>query len=173
MHWVRFALLILIASVLQQTGLMGVLAIRGVRPDLLLVFLVFFATRSHSTDAVIAAFAIGFMADLISPSMGVMGPRIISFGILGTLLSDIQGIISLRRPVHYAATVFMASILVAGLSHLLTFLRADAVTASPAVQFFWQPLYSAIVGPFLAVPAGWWMHMPAERRHGTGRERSR
>ena len=168
MRWVRFAVLILVASVLQQTGLMGVLAVRGIRPDLLLIFLVFFAIRSHSTDAVIASFAIGFMADLISPAMGVMGPRIISFGILGTLLSDLQGIISLRRPIHYAAAVFITGALAAGLSYLLTFLRADAVTAGPGAQFFWQPLYSAVVGPFVAVPAGWWMHMGAGRR-GAGR----
>ena len=91
MRWFRFAVLVLVASILQ-TGLVGVLSIRrpDIKPDLLLILLVFFAFRCNSTDAVLTSFAIGFVADLSNPVRGVMGPRIISFGLFGTLLSDLK-----------------------------------------------------------------------------------
>lgn len=171
MHWLRFAVLVLVASVLQ-TSLMGALSIirPDVKPDLLLILLVFFAVRSKPTDAVISSFIIGFAADLTSPTMGLMGPRIISFGVFGTLLSDLQGIISTRRGIYQAATIFLVGLLTAGLSYLLTFLRAETAEVSLAAQLLWQPLYSAILGPFLSLPMAWWMRMNRRgRRRRTGR----
>ncbi len=164
MRWLRFAALILAAMILQ-TGLVGIIATRsGIKPDLLLVLLVFFAVRCSSSDAVITSFTIGFAADLISPTMGLMGPRIISFGLFGTLLSDLHGIISTRRMLYQAITIFMTGVLTAVLSHLLTLLRAEVATTSLYTQFLGQPLYSALVGPFLSLPVGWWMRMNRKSR---------
>ena len=165
MRWIRFAVLIVLASVLQA-GLMGALAVihPAIKPDLLLILLVFFATRSSSTDSVIASFAIGFFADLISPVRGLMGPRIISFGLFGTLLNDLQGIISLRPPLNQAIAIFVTGLLAAGVTVLLTFLRAEAMTTNAYAQLLWQPLYSAILGPLLVLPIGWWMRMDGSRR---------
>jgi rod shape-determining protein MreD len=165
MRWLRFAVLILIAMILQ-TSLLGIVAVpgTGVKPDLLLILLVFFAVRCQASDAVIVSFTIGFAADLISPTMGLMGPRIISFGLFGTVLSELHSVISTRRLVHQAVTIFLMGVLTALLTHLLTLLRAEADTASRAAQFFGQPLYSALVGPFLSVPVSWWMHMSKRSR---------
>jgi len=160
MRWFRFAVLVLVASILQ-TGLVGAIAIRtDIKPDLLLILLVFFALRSDSTDAIIAAFAIGFVADLTNPAVSrLMGPRILSFGLFGTLLSDLSGTVLPRRVLHQAITIFLMGFLTTGLSHLLTFLRAEPVATSLATGLLWQPLYSAILGPFLFLPVGWTMHM--------------
>ena len=106
MRWFRFAVLVLLASLLQ-TGLVGAMAIlrADFKPDLLLILLVFFALRCNSTDAIIASFAIGFAADLSNPIAGrLMGPRIISFGLFGTLLSDLNSTISPRRVIYQAVT---------------------------------------------------------------------
>jgi rod shape-determining protein MreD len=168
MRWFRFAVLVLVASLLQ-TGLVGALAIlrADLKPDLLLILLVFFALRCNSMDAIIASFAIGFAADLSNPIAGrLMGPRIISFGLFGTLLSDLNSTISPRRVIYQAVTIFLMGSLTAGLSYLLTFLRTDAVPANMAAGCFWQPLYSALLGPFLFLPVGWCMRM-----YGRGRRR--
>lgn len=168
MRWFRFAVLVLVASLLQ-TGLVGAMAIlrADLKPDLLLILLVFFALRSNSTNAIIASFAIGFAADLSNPIAGrLMGPRIISFGLFGTLLSDLNSTISPRRVIYQAVTIFLMGGLTAGLSYLLAFLRADDVPANMAVGCFWQPLYSALLGPFLFLPIGWCMRM-----YGRGRRR--
>jgi rod shape-determining protein MreD len=160
MRWFRFAVLVLVASILQ-TGLVGAIAIRSdIKPDLLLILLVFFALRSDPTDAIIASFAIGFVADLTNPAVSrLMGPRILSFGLFGTLLSDLSGTVLPRRVLPQAVTIFLMGFLTTGLSHLLTFLRAEPVAANLATSLLWQPLYSAILGPFLFLPVGWTMRM--------------
>ncbi len=160
MRWFRFAVLVLVASILQ-TGLVGAIGIRSdIKPDLLLILLVFFALRSDSTDAIIASFAIGFVADLTNPAISrLMGPRIVSFGLFGTLLSDLSGTALPRRVLHQAITIFLMGFLTTGLSHLLTLLRAEPVAADLATGLLWQPLYSAILGPFLFLPIGWAMRM--------------
>ncbi len=160
MLWLRFAVLVLAASILQ-TGLVGAIAIRSDnKPDLLLILLVFFAVRADPTDAIIASFAIGFIADLTNPAVSrLMGPRLLSFGLFGMLLSDLSSIIALRRVPHQAIAIFLMGCLTTGLSHLLTLLRAEPVAANLATGLLWQPLYSALLGPFLFLPVGWTMRM--------------
>ncbi|MBM4023781.1 MAG: rod shape-determining protein MreD [Planctomycetes bacterium] len=174
MRWFRFAVLVLVASLLQ-TGLIRVLAVPpsrpDIRPDLLLILLVFFASRAKSTDAILASFALGFAADLSNPILTrLMGPRIISFGLFGSLLSDLSSTISPRRMTHLALTIFLMGSLTTGLSYLLALLRAETVVTAWRTGLLWQPLYSAIVGPFLFLPVGWWMRMygkgPRRRRRG-------
>jgi rod shape-determining protein MreD len=165
MRWVRFAALVLVASILQ-IGPVGLLGIQGVRPDLLLILLVFFAVRSNPRDAILASFAIGFVADLVSTTMGLMGPRIISFGLFGSLLADVSSVISPRRAMHQAVIILLMGGLTAGLSYLLTLLRTGAVATSLTTELLWQPLYSALLGPFLFLPIGWWM-----RLYGRGQRR--
>ena len=168
MRWFRFAVLVLVASLLQ-TSLVGAMAIlrTDFKPDLLLILLVFFALRCNSTDAIIASFAIGFAADLSNPIVGrLMGPRIISFGLFGTLLSDLNSTIAPRRVIYQVITIFLVGCLTGGLSYLLAFLRTGAVTANLATNCFWQPLYSALLGPLLFLPVGWCMRM-----YGRGRRR--
>jgi rod shape-determining protein MreD len=164
MRWIRFAVLVLVASILQA-GLMDVLQIRaGVKPDLMLILLVYFGSRCSSTDAVITSFAIGFVADLVSPIRGVMGPRIISFGLFGALLSDVQNVFSLKRPLYQGGAIFFIGVLTAVLSYLLAALRAEGGHTSLLAQFLWQPLYSGILGPLFSLPVGWWMHMNRRSR---------
>jgi rod shape-determining protein MreD len=169
MRWIRFAVLVLVASILQAS-LMDMLRVRhDVKPDLLLVLLVYFGTRCNSTDGVITSFAIGFVADLVSPIRGVMGPRIISFGLFGTLLSDVQGVFSLKRPLYQGGAIFFIGVLTSVLGYLLASLRAEGGQTSLLAQFLWQPLYSGILGPLFSLPVGWWMHMNRRSRQPYGR----
>jgi rod shape-determining protein MreD len=165
MRWLRFAVLVLVATILQ-TSLVGTISIGGVRPDLLVILLVFFATSIDPRDAIVASFAIGFAADLSNPVRDLMGPQIISFGVIGTLLSDVHSVISIQRMTHQGIAIFIVGALTALLSHLLTFFRAEPATAHFAAQLVWQPLYSAILGPFLFFPVAWWMHIDRKGRRG-------
>lgn len=160
MRWLRFAVLILVATILQ-IGFLGLAWIgrTDIRPDLLLILMVFFAIHAEPRDAVITSFTLGFAADLASPAMGFMGPRIISFGLFGTLLNDLQNTISLKRLPFQAVAILLLGILTATSTYLLVRLRAEPVAIQGARDFFWQPLLSAAVGPFLCLPVGWWMHI--------------
>ncbi len=171
MRWFRFALLVLVAAILQTSFVDMIWILNAnIKPDLLLILLVFFAVRCSPTDAVITSFAIGFAADLASPTTGFMGPRIISFGVLGTLLNDLHNVISIRWLPYQAAAIFVMGILTALASHLLAYLRAEPAAFSFAKQCFWQPAFSGIIGPFLFLPVGWVMHMnhSKRRRHVPG-----
>ena len=86
------------------------------------------------------------------------------FGLFGTLLSDLNSTISPRRVIYQAVTIFLMGCLTAGLSYLLVFLRTGDVTANMAAGCFWQPLYSALLGPLLFWPVGWCMHLSGRGR---------
>jgi rod shape-determining protein MreD len=163
MRWFRFAVLVFVATILQ-TSLVGMISFRGIQPDLLLILLVFFAISIDPRDAIVASFAIGFAADLSNPVADLMGPQIISFGVFGTLLSDVHSIISIQRISHQVITIIVMGALTALLSYLLSLVRAEQATAHLVTQLLWQPLYSAILGPLLFFPVAWWMHISRKGR---------
>jgi len=162
MRWFRFAALVLIATILQ-TSLIDIIAFPAVdiKPNLLLILLVFFAVRCQSTDAIITSFTIGFAADITSSTMG---PQIISFGVFGTLLSEMYHVITIRKWPYQLLAIFITGFLTAALAYLLTFLKVIFFEAEPVVfntytELLWTPLYSAIVGPVLFLPTQWWMRI--------------
>jgi rod shape-determining protein MreD len=172
MRWFRFAVLIVVATILQTSFLGKAWVVSpDIRPDLLLILLVFFAVHCESNDAVITSFVIGFAADLANPAAGLMGPRIISFGLFGTLLSNLHHVISLRRLPQQGVAIFVVGLLTSILSYLLAYIRPGPVVISMAREFFWQPALSAFIGPFLSLPMAWLMGMNAKSRR-RGRRQS-
>ncbi len=161
MRWFRFAVLVIVTTILQ-TSLVDMVAVTAanVKPDLLLILLVFFAVNFANTDCVIASFTIGFAADIISPTMG---PQIISFGLFGTLLADLHGIISIRKWPYQALAIFVVGFLTTGLAYLLVFFKAETAPSYTYIKLFGAPLYSAIIGPLFFLPAELWMRTRRRR----------
>lgn len=166
MRWFRFAVLVIVGTILQ-TSLVSIVAVTStnIKPDLLLILLVFFAINFKGTDAIITSFIIGFAADIIGPTMG---PQIISFGLFGTLLSDLRGVIAIRKWPYQSIAIFVIGFLTAGLTYLLVllktmFLKAEPATSNMYTELFWTPLYSAIVGPIFFLLAEWWMRIKKRR----------
>lgn len=156
MRWLRFAALLLVVTVLQA----GLLAHLNIRPDLLLILLVFFAIYCNTTEAIITSFAIGFAADIISSTMG---PRIISFGLFGTALAYLHRVIAIRRMPYQSTAIFVVGLLAGALVYLLALLKGQSVTANIYTVLFGIPLYSAMAGPFLFLPSAWWMCIKTHR----------
>ena len=157
MRWFRFGVFILIVAILQASILAGL----NIKPDLLLILLVFFAIYCNTTEAIITSFVIGFVADIIGTAMG---PYTISFGLFGTLLAYLHRAVAIRKMYYQAAAIFITCLLGGTLVYLLTFLK-DASVASGVrgVVLFWTALYSAVVGPFLFLPLAWWMRINTHR----------
>jgi len=156
MRWLRFAGLLCFATVLQA----GLLAYLDIKPDLLLILLVFFAVYSNTTEAIITSFSIGFAADIIGPAMG---PQIISFGLCGTGLAYLNRVIAIKKIPYQALAIFITGLLAGTSAHFLTYIRSG-----PAVQNFLFTLlgtsfYSAVIGPFLFLPTTWWMSIKTKR----------
>ena len=140
MRWFRFAILITSAAVLQA----GFLARWDIRPDLLLILLVFFAVHSGTTEAIITSFVIGFAADLIGSSMG---PQIISFGLFGTLLAYLHRLIAIRKMPYQTAAIFTVGLFAGLLAYLLSRLISQPHIQNAYALIFATSLYSAVVGP--------------------------
>jgi rod shape-determining protein MreD len=156
MQWFRFAVLIVIVTVLQA----GVLANLDIKPDLLLILLVFFAVYCNTTEAIIASFVIGFAADIVGYAMG---PQTISFGLLGTALAYLHRVIAIRKMVYQGLAIFVTCLLAGVLAHLLIFLKGQPASPNIYTVLFGISLYSAIVGPFLFLPCAWWMRIKTHR----------
>jgi rod shape-determining protein MreD len=145
-----------------QASLVDIIAVTNIKPDLLLILLVFFAIYCNSSEAIITSFMIGFAADIIIVG-SAMGPRMISYGLFGTLLAYLQRVIAIRKMSYQSLAIFVTGLLAGTLAHLLTVLKGSSATSDVYAVLFWIPLYSAIVGPFLFLPSAWWMRMKTHR----------
>ena len=157
MRWLRFAVFILIVTVLQAS-LLDIIAVTAlnIKPDLLLILVVFFAVYCNTSEAIITSFTIGFAADIIGPAMG---PQIISFGLFGTALAYLHRVIAIRKMAYQSAAIFITGFL-AGLSvHFLTYLKGQPTGSNIYTFLFGTSLYSSLVGPFLFLPTAWWMRI--------------
>ena len=161
MHWLRFAVLILAVTVLQAS-VVNTIAVTtlDIKPDLLLILLVFFAIYRNTKEAIITSFTIGFAADIIGP---VMGPQVISFGLFGTLLAYFHRVIAIRKMPYQSLAIFLMGVLSAFLAHLLSLLKSRPSEVNTFAVIFGISIYSSIVGPFLFLPSAWWMRIKTDR----------
>lgn len=151
MRWLRFAVIV-VAAMLLQAGIVDVVAIAGIKFDLLLILLVFFAVYRSATDAIIASFAIGFAADIIGSAIG---PQTISFGLFGTLLAYLNSIIAVRRMPYQSLVIAVVSLLAGVLALLLTLFKGLPTPPHAFPVLLGTSLYSAAVGPYLFLPLLW------------------
>jgi len=159
MHWLRFSVLVLLAAVLQASFFADL----NSKPDLLLILLVFFAVYCDTADAIICSFVIGFAADLIGPTMG---PKMISYGIFGSILAYLHRVIEIRKIPHQIVAIFITALLASSLAYLLNYLKGVPPPPKIVAPLFGIALYSSIVGPFLFLPFAWWMRIKKPGRFG-------
>ena len=163
MKWLRAALLVCFIAVIQA-GLANALAVTSlnIKPDLLLALMVFFAVSSTSRDAIIISFAMGFAADVIAIGQP-MGPRTISFGLIGTMLAHIHNVLVIRKIPHQVVAVFFSGLLALSISNFLTFLANHSVVSHAYIIVLGTSLYSGIAAPFLLLPSAWLMRIKTGR----------
>lgn len=144
MKWLRFTLLMVIVAVLQSSAVMNLLSLTDmrIRPDIFLILLVYFSINCNSYDAVITSFSIGFAADIAG---AVMGPHIISYGLIGTVVAYIRKIIILKKTNQQALTIFVTGLLAEFAAVLLTGLKASGLAKAGAFEIFAVSAYSAIL----------------------------
>ncbi len=158
MRWFRFAVLLSLVTVLQASFLADL----NIKPDLLLILLVFFAIYCNTSRAIITSFTIGFAADVIMVG-SAMGPQIISFGLFGTALAYLHRLITIRKMPYQALAIFITALLAGLLAHFLSFLKGESAAPNTYAVLFWTSVYSSLVGPFLFLPSAWWMRIKTDR----------
>ena len=148
MRWLRFSIFILIVTLIQAGNLLDWIAVTSlnIRPDLLLLCLVFFALSCNNYDALISSFAIGLAADLAGSAMG---SNIISYGIIGCLICYLRNLIILRKTTHQIIVVFIICFLTGVVSHWLSLVKSSAALPGAYAALFGTSIYTALVAPYL------------------------
>jgi rod shape-determining protein MreD len=144
MKWLRFTFLIIVVAVLQISTVMNLLELTDlrIRPNILLVLLVYFAIYCDSYDAVITSFALGFAADITG---AVIGPHFISYGIIGTALAHLRKAILLKNTRQQALTIFITGILTEVVALMLTGLKASGLAKTGIFEIIAVAVYSAVI----------------------------
>ena len=167
MRWIRFFVFLPLATLLNAGNILNVISVSSlnIKPDLLLITLVFFAINIATTDAIVASFAIGFAADI---SGGTMGPCMITFGILGSFISQLQRVVVMKRMVHQATAIFVIALVAGGMVQLLSSFKTDEPMSNVCRMVLGGAAYSALAAPlvwmFLSTMALWLGAQPG--RHG-------
>lgn len=116
---------------------------------MLLIMLIYFAIFADSYDAVIISFAIGFAADI---SGMVLGPHIISFGLIGSGIAHIRKFILLKSTGQQAIAILVSGILSEVIAMLFIHLKASDMLKAGFSEVFAVSLYSAILWFLLKWP---------------------
>lgn len=159
MRWFRFSIFILIVALFQASNFLDWIAVTdlSIKPDLLLVCMIFFAMYCTSYEALIAVFAIGLAADLVGSAMGT---HMISFGLIGCVLSYIRNVLILRKTTHQIVVVFVICFLTSVLIHLLSFLKISPQVSGLYTIMLGTSIYTALISPYLnsvLLKIGGWM----------------
>lgn len=147
MRWLRFTVLILVAAILQTSvvSLLG-LTTAHIRPNLLLILLVYFAVHAPGPYGILTSFTIGLGADLIGSGMG---PLMVSFGLTGSLITELRKLIVLRGILNQIIVVLSAGIVSGLLSLPLYAVKGCPLPTGRWQLILWEPLYSALLAPML------------------------
>ena len=164
MHWPRFAVLVLIATLLQKSWI-DTIAVTDLRvtPDLLLIALAFFAIRCSEKEAIISSFVLGLAADIAAAGFS-LGPMIISFGLFGTGLSYLHRLIAIKKVPHEAITIFVIGIGTGYFAWLLARVAGQAPRPSGIGTLIGTSIYSSVLGPVLFLLLDWLMRIKSRRR---------
>ena len=148
MRWGRIGIIILLASLLNAGNLLNTIAIgdNNIRPDLLLILMVFFAINCGGLEATIVSFAIGFAADI---SSAAMGPAMISYGLFGTLIAQFRKVVIMKRMTHQALAIFAMGIIAGGLTQILLHFKTGQDLSNVCSALFWTAVYSGVLGPLV------------------------
>lgn len=171
MKWIRFTILLLTLTLMNVHSLMDYIAIgaQDIKPDLLLILLVFISINCNPYDTLIAGFAIGFAADI---SGEAIGPATLMFGLCAGAISFVRQVVIMKRAIHQGLAVLVVGVLAGFMVELLTLMKTGECVASVFTVVAGTALYSAIAAPFvwvgLSMLSGW-----LGTKHGNSRMRSR
>jgi len=168
MRWFRFSILLLVFTLLGAGNLLNTISLSdfNIRPELLLILLVFLAVNCETSEAIVASFAVGFAADI---SGSAIGPFTISFGLVGSLISQMHKVVIMKRMVHQATAIFVAGAIAGVLVQFLTFFKTGETASNVYVVLLGSCFYSAVIGPVIWLVLSGLSGWLGVRKHRFGR----
>ncbi len=174
MRWWPFILLAGLVLTLQS-AIAPRLALYGVRADWVLILVVFFALHGRRTNAVIAAWSIGFCADLMSIER--VGLLALSYAIAAWFVGSFRDYLFRRRALTQFVVTFAAAFLLqmAWLVYRrVVFAHGPNLSVEWALSLIAAPLYTALWAPpvhraLLGIAP--WLGLPSSRYSFAGLNR--
>ncbi|AQQ08500.1 rod shape-determining protein MreD [Sedimentisphaera cyanobacteriorum] len=165
MKWLFFSITAGIAVLLNSSAALEYIEISrfGIRPDLMVPLLGFFCYTFSRRDAITAAFALGFLADVSSITMG---PHTLTFLIAGSFFSNAREFLSMDRVRNRAAAVFFLAVFIDILVMPLTGLKTEVQILKPHITIPAEALYTAVAGVVI-----WQINLYAAGLFGIKRKR--
>ena len=148
MNVARHILLLLLAFILQTTWI-HVFEIIGLRPDLVVLVLIYIALRSGSFEATLLGFAIGLIQDIDMPHN--LGLNALVNAIVGFAVGWVRLHITAENFLVQIALIFGAVLL-----HDLIYYIGDSSIVWSEIPFFWlrygpgRALYTSLIGMLLS-----------------------
>jgi rod shape-determining protein MreD len=148
MRWISFTLILLVAALLETGNLLNWLALGGwtIRPGILITLLVYYAVTCRPHESVSCSFLIGLAADL---SAGLLGPHMISYGLMGIVFSSLRHLLSMKPATHKALFVFLAFMTTEIGAYWLSILKTHETRSNLYSVLLLTALYSAVISPLV------------------------
>lgn len=143
-----FIIVLFVSMILQAGNITNCISFGElyIKPDILLILMVYLATVSEPIAAVIISFILGMAADTI---MLPPGPFMISYLLVGTVISNLKKMQLSDNAVFQGVLVFLACAAVLSLSELLKFITNHPVSSHLLTRIFATSFYSAVLTPFV------------------------
>jgi rod shape-determining protein MreD len=151
----RFTLVsaaLLAAALLIQTTVLEHVAIRGIKPDLALIVLVFVAVQGGAMAGQVAGFAAGLAQDLLSLSPLGLGAFVRT--IIGHVYGRLQGALASSSVLASVVMVFAATVVKGALLWLVTSLLAPDHGVTLTIGSLIELAYNAALAPLLFAGLG-------------------
>ena len=172
MRWVGFAI-VAVAGIVLQTTLAPLFAVGGVRPDWVLVLVVFFAMHGKGLDAVLAGWVLGLLADFqTAEKFGLLS---LAYGLTALVVYLLRDLVFRRHPLaHFAVTLLAGLLLQAVMFGYVAVRHRGAIAGwTDCVTGGLSALYTALWAPplhALLLRAARWLGLEIVRS-GPGRAR--
>jgi rod shape-determining protein MreD len=139
-----------------QIGLGDFVSYQGARPNLVLLAVVFIALNAPRDAALLAAFSLGLVQDLLSQQ--APGLYALSYSLAAMVIVNVQNALDREHPLTHVSVALASGLLTAVMLTLQGWLRppgarvvVDSVTL-PAIRvsagtFFLSALYTAVLAP--------------------------
>jgi len=146
MRWITYFILAYV-MVGIQAGLSGVIDVWAARPDLALICVVFIAMNAPRDAALLGAFVLGGMQDLMT--VQPLGLHAIAYSLAAMFTFSAAPIVHRTHPLSHFSLCFVGSILVAGAMLLHSTIYKSG---PPVTVLFYGALFTGIVAvPVLGV----------------------
>lgn len=148
MRWFSFILILLAATLLEAGNWLDLIPISGwmIGPSVLITLLVYYSLSCRPNKAISFCFVIGIAADLAA---GSMGPHMLCYGLLGSVLSSTGRMVTIKHPLQQALLVMIAYLVTEIGAYWFSLLKVHEPKPDVYAFCLLTALFSAVLCPLV------------------------